>query len=679
MPIGYRVSLADAQLDAGDAVLGPQVFFETGTVIGTGTVTFFNFVFDGGSGASGTGSGTFILGTDGHLYFDPDFNPDLLTSFDSAEVATGPTFDGAIFGTTGNDSALDGTDADDLIFGGNDRTIGNSGNDTIDAGAGDDTVFAEDGADSVTAGHGDDSVEGGAGGDTLIGGTGSDTLSGGSGADVLDGGGQAAVVGTSESLNWSSEGSDGTSLESGFIQSTGTMDVTFTYVDDGGGNEAEVESSSTQYVESGEPFSTSSALRLGGNGLGDTSTALFNFAASTGSGMTDEVDNLQFRINDIDTGGWQDQIVVTAFDADGNSVAVTIVAAGNDTVTGNTVVAGPGNDQSSQADGSVLVTFAGPVNRVEVNYSNLNNGGQLVFLTDLHFDTIPDLDGADSLVGGTGNDTLTLGDQDIGLGQDGDDTFLIDASALNGGTITVVGGEGDETDGDTLDLTGVLDKGTIVYSNTDDNAGGLSGTATLTDGTIVNFSEIETIICFAAGTAIETPSGERRIEKLRAGDLVLTLDNGPQRIRWIGKKTVRATGALAPIRFTRGTIGNHRDLLVSPQHRILCGGYTTQLYFGEPEVLAPAKSLVDELGVSVAYGGMVTYYHMLFDCHQIVIANGAPSESFYPGGFGLDTLPDPSRDEIFRLFPELRSNLGSYGPASRVCVKASEARALIGA
>ncbi len=674
MPFGYRVTLVDGNLDAGDAITEPWLEFTTDTVIGAGQWTWSG-TFNTSTFTNEVEPGQYILGTDGFVYFVPDLGR--VTTLTSSSVDSAPTFDAAIFGSTGSDSALNGTGGDDRIYGGDDRTIGNSGTDTINAGDGDDTVFAEDGADSVTAGHGDDSVEGGGGDDTLIGGTGSDTLSGGGGADVLDGGGQAAVASTSESLNWSSAGSDGTSIQGGFVQSTGTMDVTFTYGDDGGGNEAEVESNLTQFVLGGEPFSTTSALRLGGNGLGATSTAYFDFTASAGSGMTDEVDNLQFRINDVDTGGWQDQIVVSAFDADGNSVTVTITAAGNDTVTGNTVVAGPGNDQPSQADGSVLVTFAGPVNRVEVNYSNLNNGGQLVFLTDLHFDTVPDVDGADSLIGGAGNDTLTLGDQDIGLGEGGDDTFLIDAAALNGGTITVIGGEGDETNGDTLDLTGVLDKGSIVYTNEDDNANGLSGTATLTDGTIVNFSEIETIICFAAGTAIETPSGERRIEKLRAGDLVLTLDNGPQKIRWIGKKTVPATGALAPIKFIRGTIGNHRDLLVSPQHRILCGGYTTQLYFGEPEVLAPAKSLVDELGVSVAYGGMVTYYHMLFDCHQIVIANGAPSESFYPGGFGLDTLPDPSRDEIFRLFPELRSNVGSYGPASRVCVRASEARALV--
>ncbi|MEM9970721.1 MAG: Hint domain-containing protein, partial [Pseudomonadota bacterium] len=414
-------------------------------------------------------------------------------------------------------------------------------------------------------------------------------------------------------------------------------------------------------------------------GLGSTSTLIFDFTASDGAGMTDQVEALSFRINDIDTGGWQDELVITAFDEDGNAVDVTFEAAGNDVISGDTITAGPGAEDPDDADGSVRIDVAGPLSRLVVNYSNLDTGTQAIYLTDLHFTTIPDVDGADSLLGGVGNDQIVLGDGDTGLGGDGDDTFSLDPSALTGGgIITVVGGEGDETTGDVLDLS-AIETDTIVYTNTDDAAGGRSGTATLVDGTIVNFSEIETIICFAEGTAIKTPQGERRIETLKADDLVLTLDSGPQPIRWIGRKTVRASGSLAPIRFARGSIGNHRDLLVSPQHRILCGGYLSQMHFGEPEVLAPAKSLVDNMGVSIAYGGVVTYIHMLFDRHEIVIANGAPSESFYPGGFGLTALTDPSREEVFQLFPELRTNICQYGPASRLCVKASEARALISA
>lgn len=674
MPFGYRVSLGDGQLTASDAISDPWLEFTTDTFIGAGEWVWSG-TFNTTTFTDEVETGDYFLGTDGFVYFVPDLGR--VTTITSSSVQSAPSFDASIFGTTGDDPALTGTGGDDRIYGGDDRSFGNSGNDTIDAGDGDDTVFAENGDDSVFGGHGDDTIEGNNGADTLIGGTGSDTLSGGGGDDVLDGGGQAAVAPTSESFNWSAEGADETGITGGVVQSTGSMDVTFTYSDDGGGTEASVESSATQYTETGEPFSTTSSLQLVGTGLGATSTAILDFTATPGAGMTDEVQNISFRINDIDTGGWQDEIVVTAFDADGNPVAVTLTPAGNDVVSGDTITGGPGNDGSGDALGSVLVQIAGPARQIVLNYSNLNTAGQTIYVTDVHFDTIPDVDGADSLIGGGGDDQFTLADGDTGLGGDGDDTFVLDAAALSGsGVITVVGGEGGETDGDVLDLSAV-ETTSITYTNTDDAAGGLSGSATLADGTIVNFSEIETIICFTAGTAIQTPSGERRIETLRAGDLVLTLDNGPQRIRWIGSKTVRATGALAPIRFRKGSIGNHRDLLVSPQHRMLVGGYLTQLHFGESEVLAPAKSLVDDLGVTVEYGGMVTYFHMLFDQHEIVLANGAPSESFFPGGYGLDTLNDPARDEIFRLFPELRSDVGAFGPAGRVCLKATEARALV--
>ena len=673
MPDGYRVTLGDGKLDVGDAITDPLITFTTASTIGGGQWTVTG-TFNGNPFGPATEPGDYFLATDGFVYFVPDFGP--VDSISSSSVISAPAFDTAIFGTSGNDALISGTDGDDLIYGGADRTLTGTGNDTIDAGFGDDEVFGGDGADSILGGGGADTLSGNDGADTILGGTGADSILGGDGDDVLDGGGGTPVAATSESLNWSIEGADEASIAGGFTQDTGTMSVTFTYTDDGAGTAATVESSATQYVDTGEPFATTSALQLSGTGLGATSTIDLEFAAAAGSGMTDEVENISFRINDVDSGGFQDQLVVEAFDADGNPVAVTLTPAGNDTVSGNTITAGPGGDSSSDARGSVLVEIAGPVARISVSYANLNTAGQLVYFTDVHFDTIPEIDGADTLSGGSGDDQIILGDQDVAFGGAGDDTFTIDADALNGGVITITGGETDETNGDTLDLTGVLDLGSIVYTNEDDDAGGLSGTATLLDGTVVTFSEIENIICFTAGTLIQTPHGERRIETLNAGDIVLTMDNGPQPIRWIGTKTVRASGALAPIHFRSGAIGNTRDLLVSPQHRMLCTGYRAQLHFGESEVLAPAKSLVNDFNITVDYGGMVTYVHMLFDTHQIVIANGAPSESFYPGGTGLDSIEEAARDEVFKLFPELRSNLSSYGPASRVCIKPHEARAM---
>ena len=410
------------------------------------------------------------------------------------------------------------------------------------------------------------------------------------------------------------------------------------------------------------------------------------------------------------SGNHRDIIEVNAYDADGNPVPIVFTPGGGDTVVGNTITAEDILETPDDLGGSVLIEIAGPVATVEIIYSNGLGGTQAINVSDIHFEATPisgvddsilggagdDLAyggagddtvrgnagsdtlfggaGADLLAGGSGDDLLNAGGGDTVRGGSGDDLFVINTSELDGTGITIVGGESGETAGDTLDLTGVLVKGSIVYTNTDDDNGGLSGTATLIDGTVVTFSAIETVICFALGTQIATPRGERPIETLRRGDMVNTLDHGPRPIKWIGHKTVRATGALAPICFQRGSVGNNRDLFVSPQHRMLKSGYETQLHFGEEEVLAPARSLVDNLSISVAYGGMVTYYHMLFDDHEIVFANGTASESFHPGGFGLDTLHTPAREEVFSLFPRLRSDPNGFGPTSRPSLKPRDAK-----
>ncbi len=71
----------------------------------------------------------------------------------------------------------------------------------------------------------------------------------------------------------------------------------------------------------------------------------------------------------------------------------------------------------------------------------------------------------------------------------------------------------------------------------------------------------------------------------------------------------------------------------------------------------------------------VTYVHVMFDCHQIVLTHGMWSESFQPGKRTLDGMPDPQRDELLRLFPELHDP-ETY-PAARMTLKGYEARVLL--
>lgn len=177
-------------------------------------------------------------------------------------------------------------------------------------------------------------------------------------------------------------------------------------------------------------------------------------------------------------------------------------------------------------------------------------------------------------------------------------------------------------------------------------------------------ADVGGLVCFTEGTQIETDTGQRPIETLRAGDLVLTADAGLQPLRWIGKRTVSdhemATHPkLAPVRIVAGALGNgrpERDLLVSRQHRMLLSSPVAERMFGAREILVPAIKLTDWPGIFVDQQTQgVTYFHMLFDRHEVVLAEGAWSESLYTGPEALRGLSPEARDEIAVLFPELIS------------------------
>jgi hypothetical protein len=177
------------------------------------------------------------------------------------------------------------------------------------------------------------------------------------------------------------------------------------------------------------------------------------------------------------------------------------------------------------------------------------------------------------------------------------------------------------------------------------------------------------IICFAAGTRIATPDGPLPVERLRPGDLVLTRDRGPQPIRWAGGRTLTArqlaaNPALRPIRIAAGALGPgtpERNLLVSPQHRILIRSKRAARRLGAWEVLVPAKKLLGLPGVAVAPEvAPVTYHHLLLDRHDILFANGAPAESLYPGPMALRVLGPAAAAEPIALFPAL--TLPGYTP-----------------
>ncbi|WP_147435967.1 Hint domain-containing protein [Litoreibacter meonggei] len=249
-------------------------------------------------------------------------------------------------------------------------------------------------------------------------------------------------------------------------------------------------------------------------------------------------------------------------------------------------------------------------------------------------------------------------------------TQINGVNVVSGQTVTLATGQ---------DVT-LNANGTITLVNTGGATGQTSFSYTIedtdgnTDSAFVTFNAAP--ICFCDGTLIETPSGPRLVEALRVGDLVLTRDDGPQPIRWVGSRHMKASARHAPIEFIAGAMGNALPLRVSPQHRILREGHLPQLYFGHEEVLIAARHMVDGINVRQLPSGQVSYYHLMFDRHQVITANGIATESYQPGDFSLPGLHDGAREELFDVFPELRSNVAQYGRSVRTSVSGSLAHIL---
>lgn len=69
----------------------------------------------------------------------------------------------------------------------------------------------------------------------------------------------------------------------------------------------------------------------------------------------------------------------------------------------------------------------------------------------------------------------------------------------------------------------------------------------------------------------------------------------------------------------------------------------------------------------------VIYFHLLFDRHEIIFANGAPTESFFPGPEAMDALDRDQRVESEAIFPDLQR----AEPVDYIALRHSEAAAIL--
>ncbi|WP_083545576.1 Hint domain-containing protein [Sulfitobacter alexandrii] len=279
-------------------------------------------------------------------------------------------------------------------------------------------------------------------------------------------------------------------------------------------------------------------------------------------------------------------------------------------------------------------------------------------------------------------DLIAMSDN-VDLFPDGEREIDVLGNDINegGGTLTITHINGVAVSaGDTITLpTGQTVRlnanGTFTVTG-DGDVENFNFTYTIDNGTNtdVGFVNATGVPCFVAGTLIATPDGERPAETLQPGDLVLTKDDGPQPLRWRGTRTVAAQGDFAPIHIRANTFGQHRDLLVSPLHRILIRDNLAELLFGEAEVLVAARDLVNDRSVVRRTGKEVTYVHLLFDRHQVLFSEGLETESFLPGPQTRRSFEKDIVDEICAIFPEIDPETGAgYSPAARRTLKRFEA------
>ncbi len=541
-----------------------------------------------------------------------------------------------------------------------------------------------DNVDDYTGTAGPDTFDGGDDADTIVGGAGDDTLEGGIDDDVIDGGGGDDLI-TDE------QGSDSIRGGQGNDTIVAGVDTFSDY--EGDDPNFPLTFGGTTFLS--DPNPTDGMDTVYGE-LGDDSI-------STG----DDADYIEGGAgNDTLDGGIDD-----------------------DTIRGNndddSILGGHGSDSLDGGQGDDYIDGSAPAvleltDDIDVNTENDRDS----IFGGLGNDTLIGGDDDDTLLGGSGNDLLDGGiDEDLLFGGDDDDTLIggqggdtlnggagvdsidggadrdvivVDSATDGAGDVAGGGSEGD--DFDVLDLSGVGEQGVdwrLVNVTLDDDGpdrepNGIDGTVEfLSDGMVtgtMDFTNIEQVVpCFTPGTLIATPQGERLVEDLREGDRIITRDNGIQEIRWVGRKDLTGHQLsrqphMRPILIQKGSLGNglpEHDLLVSPNHRVLVNNDKTALYFEESEVLAAAKHLIGLDGVDEVGTLGVSYIHFMFDQHEVVLSNGAWTESFQPGDYSLNGIGNAQRNEILELFPELEHAEGikSY-QAARRSLKKHEAQLL---
>jgi uncharacterized repeat protein (TIGR03803 family) len=180
---------------------------------------------------------------------------------------------------------------------------------------------------------------------------------------------------------------------------------------------------------------------------------------------------------------------------------------------------------------------------------------------------------------------------------------------------------------------GAYPTSTLILDQLGDLFGTTEGWSTHDNGTVFEIGNVQFVVaCFRRGTLIEIARGlQRKVEDLKIGDKLRTASGALRPIKWIGRRSyagrfIVGRKNILPVCFKAGSLGDNvpeRDLWISPQHA---------MYFASADhggVLIEAKDLIN--GTSIVqpeHTDSVEYFHIELDSHDVIVAEGALSETF---------------------------------------------------
>lgn len=677
----------DNYIDAGDGANTIVVGEGTNTVIGGSGIDTIN-VGNGNNyinaGLDTAGANTLLVGSGDNVIIGSDGIDTITTGGGSNYIYAGEGANTITVGPTfsGNNIIIGGSGIDTMTIGGGNNCIdagfGTAGANTITVGPsffGNNVILGSEGIDTITVGHGDNYISAGGGANVIVAGSGNNFITSSNGIDTITAMGGNNIIEAGGGANTVATGLGKDVVETGNAADTVATGAGNDIIKDAGGAGTLTAGSGHDRLVMDLSVSTAPI----------TNTAIN--VAGTYSGIIDATTYAGVEEFHITTGSGNDTIVSGngADVLDGGAGADNLSAAGgSDIIYGGVgdVIDGGENADGSDFDLLVLKDF-GPYEIVLTDPNNTENG--TVFQLnepngirtggEVTFTNIESIEFIDNTVM-TPEDTVLS--SDLGLSETTTvSTFLVGSTSYNAGDIA------SRTEGD-LQINA---DGTYLFTPTANyNGPGPVTTYTTVDATDPDNAETASLVievapvaevipacltspippipCFVEGALIKTAYGEVAVEDLKVGDLVQTFDHGLQPLRWVGRRHLDARELaenenLRPIRICKTVVGAEngvRDLVVSPQHRILIASKVAERMFDSTEVLVAAKHLLVIEGVNVAYDlEEVTYLHILFDNHEIVYAGGILSESLYLGHQVQLSLATDGWEEIRILFPEVTS------------------------